>query len=142
MRPIDPAELSAFIDDELDTGRAAEVRAALATDAALRERYESLVHADAHMRSVAAGVSLHPQIRWPAPQASSRPRVPGGLWGVAPIALIPAAWLIGKLTEIESLALAASTLAFIALLVSVVRLVLSEEDGATVAAPTSVPGEN
>jgi anti-sigma factor RsiW len=129
MRPIEPVELSAFIDGELDAGRAAEVRAALALDAALRERYEALVHADAHLRSLSAGAELTPRIRWPSLEASSGP-TGSGLWRLVPVLVIPAAWLIGKLTYTESVALTASTAAFLVLTVSVLRLVLNEEEGA------------
>jgi len=140
MRPIEPAELSAFIDGELDAGRAAEVRAALASDAALRARYESLAHADAHLRSVAAGMTLSPRIRWPAPRTSPAAR-DARLWQALPVIVIPAAWLVSRLTELDWLAVVASALAFLTLLLSVVRLVLNEEDGPAAASFAPKPEE-
>jgi anti-sigma factor RsiW len=128
MRPIDPAELSAFIDGELDTQRTGEVRTALAADEALRARYEALAQADAHLRSLAAGAHLHPRIRWPSPAASAAAPVPSGLWRALPVVLIPATWLFGKLTDADALALAASAVAFLTLVVSAVTVVLNEEE--------------
>jgi anti-sigma factor RsiW len=123
MKPIEPTELSAYIDGELDAGRAAEVRAALDMDASLRGQYAALMRADAHLRSVAAaaGTTLHPRVRLPARKPAS-----AGVWRAVPVLVIPAAWLIGKLTAAESLALAASAIAFLTLVVTVVRLALNE----------------
>jgi anti-sigma factor RsiW len=130
MRSIDPAELSAFIDGELDAEQTAEVRAALAIDEALRAHYESLVQADAHLKGVAAGVTLSPSIRL-SPAAHSAPeRMPRGLWRALPVMVIPVVWLIVKLTEVDWLAVAASALAFLTLVVGVILIILNDEDGA------------
>ena len=134
MRPIEPAELSAFIDGELDAERTSEVRAALASDEALRARYESLAHADAHLRSVAAGMILSPRISWPARKASQAAH-DASLWRALPVIVIPAAWLVSRLTELDWLAVAASALAFVTLLVSVVRLALNDEQVAATSFP-------
>lgn len=128
MRPIDPAELSALIDGELDDSRAAEVRAALAGDEALRARYAELTGADAHLRSIAAGVELSPRIRLPSRSAAPAAR-PAVLWPALPVVVIAAAWLTGKLTEPGFLSVAASALAFLVMLLYVVPLILKGEDG-------------
>ena len=47
MHPIDPAELSAFLDGELPAERADEVRAALARDPALRQSLRAAGRLDA-----------------------------------------------------------------------------------------------
>jgi anti-sigma factor RsiW len=77
MLPIDPAELSAFLDGELPAGRADEVRAALARDAALRETFERLVALDADCTARAAAVMFRPRV-----ELTPEP-VPGRYWTVA-----------------------------------------------------------
>lgn len=129
MRPIEPFELSAFIDGELDAERTAEVRAALATDEALRAQHEALLHADAQLSSLAAGMTLIPHIRLPPPKALPAARARGGLWQALPALVIPAAWLIARLSATDWLAVAASVLAFLVLLNWVVRLVADPGEG-------------
>ena len=63
MLPIDPAELSAFLDGELPAGRAEEVRAALAQDPVLRQSYELLVMRDADWSARAAAAMFRPRVR-------------------------------------------------------------------------------
>lgn len=63
MTPIDPAELSAFLDGELPAGRAEEVRAALARDVALRTSYERLAALDADCTTRAAAATFRPRVR-------------------------------------------------------------------------------
>lgn len=133
MRSIDPHELSAFIDGELDAEQRAAVRAALAIDEALRAHYESLVHADVHLKGVAAGVTLSPSIRLPAATQSPPAHMPGRLWWQAlAVMVIPVAWVIVKLTAVDWLAVAASGLAFLALLLGVILPILKGDDGVDV----------
>ena len=63
MVPIDPAELSAFLDGELPEGRADEVRAALARDPVLRDSYEQLVALDADCKAKAAAAMVPPRVQ-------------------------------------------------------------------------------
>ncbi len=63
MNPIDPAELSAYLDGELDPARAGEVEAALASSPALRGELNALVNADNAWRAAARGASFEPGIR-------------------------------------------------------------------------------
>jgi anti-sigma factor RsiW len=63
MLPIDPAELSAFLDGELPAGRAEEVRAALTRDSVLRRSYEQMVARDADWSARAATAMFRPRVR-------------------------------------------------------------------------------
>jgi len=63
MLPIEPAELSAFLDGELPAGRAEEVRAALAQDPLLRQSYEQLVAFDTDWSARAAAAMFRPRVR-------------------------------------------------------------------------------
>jgi len=63
MRPIDPVELSAFLDGELPAARADEVRAALAQDPLLRQSYEQLVALDADWKARASAAMFRPRVR-------------------------------------------------------------------------------
>ena len=65
MVPIDPAELSAFLDGELPARRAEEVRAALAQDPVLRQSYELLVVRDGDWNARAAAAMFWPRVRMP-----------------------------------------------------------------------------
>ena len=77
MLPIDPAELSAFLDGELPAERADEVRVALARDAALRESFERLAALDADCKGRAAAAMFRPRV-----QLTPRP-APGRYWMAA-----------------------------------------------------------
>ncbi len=64
MTPIDPAELSAYLDGELSATRADEVRAALALDPELRRSYELLVKCDADWSARAQAAKFSPRVRF------------------------------------------------------------------------------
>jgi anti-sigma factor RsiW len=67
MNPVQPEELSALIDGELDARRAAEVEAQIASDEGLRATFESLRDLDSRWRAAARTVVLAPQVHLPAP---------------------------------------------------------------------------
>jgi anti-sigma factor RsiW len=75
MHPIDPAELSAFLDGELPAKRAEEVRAALALDPALRQSFEQLVALDADWKERAATAMFRPRVQLEAAPSAGRFRV-------------------------------------------------------------------
>ncbi len=64
MTQIDPAELSALLDGELDKARAREVEAALAADPQMRAEYEALAVKDKRWRSAARGAAFAPRTRF------------------------------------------------------------------------------
>ncbi len=72
MQPIDPAELSAFLDGELPLTRADEVRAALAEDPILRQSYEQLLALDTCWKAQASAAMFVPRVRLPRSQARAR----------------------------------------------------------------------
>jgi anti-sigma factor RsiW len=63
MLPIDPSELSAFLDGELPAGRADQVRDALVRDTSLRESFERLAALDADCKARAAAVMFRPRVQ-------------------------------------------------------------------------------
>jgi anti-sigma factor RsiW len=73
MKPVEPAELSAFLDNELDGVRAAEVEAALASDSALRAEFNAVARADAECRSAAGTAAFSPDVRLSAKALPSGP---------------------------------------------------------------------
>ena len=72
MLPIDPTELSAFLDGELPARRAEEVRAALAQDPVLRQSYELLVERDGDWNAQAAAAMFRPRVRIPHAPVAGR----------------------------------------------------------------------
>jgi hypothetical protein len=72
MLPIDPAELSAFLDGELPAGRAEEVRDALVRDPVLRQSFDQLVACDAAWKAQAESAQFRPRVRFAWRPFSSR----------------------------------------------------------------------
>jgi anti-sigma factor RsiW len=68
--PLDPAELSAFLDGELPPARLAEIEALLASDPALKAEYETLRGSDATWREAAVGAMFVPAVRVTAAAAA------------------------------------------------------------------------
>jgi anti-sigma factor RsiW len=64
MKPVERAELSAYLDGELPPDRAAEVRRAIAEDDSLRAAYEQLAVLDHQWTTLAARAAFHPRVRW------------------------------------------------------------------------------
>ena len=65
MKPIEPEELSGFLDGELAPERMREVERAVALDAELREQLESLRALDGEWRGLAADAQFTPTVRMP-----------------------------------------------------------------------------
>lgn len=65
MNPVQPEELSALLDGELDTARAAEVRAQIQMDPALRLEFETLSASDAAWRAAADAGAFAPAVSLP-----------------------------------------------------------------------------
>ena len=62
MNAIDPAELSAYLDGELDAGRAAEIENAIAGDSTLQAEFERLQALDVEW-TVAARTAMSPPLQ-------------------------------------------------------------------------------
>jgi anti-sigma factor RsiW len=65
MKPIEPAELSAYLDHELEPRRQREIESALAQDEALRTEFAALARLDATWRDAAASARFRPGVRLP-----------------------------------------------------------------------------
>ena len=66
MIPVQPEELSALIDGELDPLRAAEVEMQIAADRELRVAFEALRDMDDRWRTAARTIAFVPEVRLPA----------------------------------------------------------------------------
>lgn len=83
--PIEPAELSAYLDGELPTQRAREIRAALDHDPALRQSFNELASLDAAWKAQAKAMAFAPSVQFP----QAAPSVP---WFV--LAGVPALFVL------------------------------------------------
>ena len=66
MKPIEPSELSGYLDGELEPDRIREVEAALATDPLLRAEYHALADADRAWKSAAHIAAFVPNTQLPS----------------------------------------------------------------------------
>ncbi|HQR05658.1 MAG TPA: zf-HC2 domain-containing protein [Gemmatales bacterium] len=64
MLPIDPAELSAYLDGELTPQRLEEVRDALARDQVLRQTFDQLASNDSAWKAQAKTVMFQPRVQF------------------------------------------------------------------------------
>lgn len=71
--PIEEFELTALIDGELDERRAAEVRAAVSRDPALRAKLEAMRSADSAWIAAAATALFRPAVHLPSHPRTSDP---------------------------------------------------------------------
>jgi anti-sigma factor RsiW len=95
MKFIEPAELSAYLDGELDPARAREVERALAEEPSLRAEFTALTQADAAWRTVARSGEFRPAVwlRYGRPPWASVPAAAAG------VALLVAVRILPKLTD-------------------------------------------
>jgi len=120
MTDLDPSELSALLDGELDELRAAQVEAIIASDEGLRTEYEILRQADAHWRSMARSAAFQTRGHW---QNRATQILPTRL--VAPLLFIPLASVAGRLTGAMAASLALNSLSLVILIVCVSAIVSS-----------------
>ncbi len=71
MKLVEPAELSAYLDGELDPTRAREEQAILADDAALRAQFDALQAADHDWRGAADSAIFAPDVQFTRTTLSS-----------------------------------------------------------------------
>jgi anti-sigma factor RsiW len=62
MNPLDPSELSAFLDRELPAERMPEIEALAESDPGVRAELESLASLDAHWRASARSAAFRPTV--------------------------------------------------------------------------------
>ena len=65
MSPLDPAELSALLDGELNAARAREIEVILESDAGVRAEYEALKWADVTWRAAGGSAAFDAGVRLP-----------------------------------------------------------------------------
>jgi anti-sigma factor RsiW len=128
MSDLDPAELSAFLDGELDPDRAAQVAAMIEADDGVRAEYALLKRADAQWRSMARRAAFRPEVRWPRP-AQAFPA-----WAAAALLFILLAGIAGKLTGAMASSLALNAVSLL-LLASVLVTTWSTDRPEAFAAP-------
>lgn len=126
MSDIEPSELSAYLDGELEEDRRREVAGRLASDPALRAEYEALAGADAAWRQAAQTAAFTPSIRWPQPQKSLG-------YISAPAAVLLATALVvlklaPKFSDSVALGLVAHTVALTVVLAGIAWLAASARD--------------
>jgi anti-sigma factor RsiW len=66
MEPINPEELSAYLDGELDAHGASQIKAAIENDAATRHAYQILVEDDSAWRAAAQSAQFRPKLALPS----------------------------------------------------------------------------
>jgi anti-sigma factor RsiW len=102
MNPIDPAELSAYLDGEVGADRRHEIEAVLAGDPAARAELDALAAADAVWRASARSAAFRPRVEMPARGA--------GVVSMRLIALFVAMLIVGegvlRLLDVPRVALA------------------------------------
>lgn len=95
MTPLDPAELSAFLDGELPPARMSEIEAMLTGDANLRAEYEALRRADANWRQAGAAAMFVPPVRLPTTDRVAAM----SLWPAAVVAVLLLARVGGRFID-------------------------------------------
>jgi anti-sigma factor RsiW len=66
MEPINPEELSAYVDGELDAHRARQVATAIESDPATRQAYQIIAQADSAWRAAAQSARFRPKTALPS----------------------------------------------------------------------------
>ena len=120
MKPIEPAELSAYMDGELDPARAQEVEAALESSPALRSEFNRLVSADNSWRTAARTAAFRPDIRL---EPNNRPLpLRSVLRAAGSITLLLAARVVPKLASTLEVELTLNAVALAIALIWIVRM--------------------
>jgi anti-sigma factor RsiW len=123
VKPVQPEELSALLDGELDGVRAREVEARMATDPALRLEYEALAASDADWRAAAGSAAFTP-VASPFKAETDRRGIQTLMMTLA--ALV-ASRIVMKLAASEALVLGLSAISLGLLLTVVVAIVRTDQ---------------
>jgi anti-sigma factor RsiW len=116
VNPIDPAELSAYLDGELTAARARAVEAALASSPELRGELNSLMNADHTWRAAAGTAFFRPRVRL---RPGDTPRSALGVAGV--LVLLVVARVVPKLASTLEVELILNGVALAIVLIWVLR---------------------
>ncbi len=118
MNPIDPAELSAYLDDELSPARAREVEAAMRDSPALRAELDALLEADKKWRAAVRSASFRPRIRL---RNAATPKV-SPYRAAGALALLVAARVLPKLGSAWDVELIVNGITLVIVMVWVIRM--------------------
>ena len=121
MTPVQPEELSALIDGELDPRRAEEVEMQIAADPHLRATFEALRDLDARWRAAARSGAMAPQVRLPAPVLRM-----GWMWRLAVAAALVGVRVAMRMVDASAIAYALQGLVLVLVLAGVTWLGRSE----------------
>jgi anti-sigma factor RsiW len=124
MRLVEPAELSAYLDGELDPDRARELAAALAEDADLRAAYEALANSDKSWQLAAAAASFKPAIDLSSHENSRASR----LTEIMVVAVLVALCVMSKTTDAITLGLILHGIALAIALPWIVRMAREDQN--------------
>jgi anti-sigma factor RsiW len=97
MKPIEPAELSAYLDGELNSARAREVQIALADEPRLRADFNTLAEADIIWRAAAESANLRPGVQLLPQRRTAHAVSVLGMIGL--VTLLVAVRLLPKMTD-------------------------------------------
>lgn len=133
MNPVQPEELSALLDGELEPARALEVRAQIAIDPALRLEFETLSAADAAWWVAAGSGAFVPDVKMPSHVERETGTGDAGWLTVlaATIGILIVARIVLKLAGSEALAFGLPAISLILLLVGVVKFAGSMRETAS-----------
>ena len=136
MIQMQSEELSALLDGELDVERAAQVRAMIEADPALRSEYEALVQLDVRLRQAAAASVVMPDTAdWLDRVSTSAP----WWWaaGMATVLGLLTIRLLPKFADVTAMSLCLQIAAWAVMLGIVLRLTRGAEPlAATKPAPS------
>ena len=130
MKDFEPAELSAFLDGELDAAAAERIKGMIASDPEVRAAFEQLSVADHHLRIIAQDAAF-----WPRLQQSRTIQRGESRWLLPPLAAILLAWMAGKVMTTGSVSFLINAVAlalFVALLAPLALREARDPEAATV----------
>jgi anti-sigma factor RsiW len=128
MTPVQPEELSALIDGELDPQRADEVESQIAADPHLRATFETLRDLDERWRTAARTGALAPRVSLPAPAFWK-----GWAWVLVVAAALAGVRVAVRLVDTTTIAYALQGLVLVFVLAGIAWLGRSEMRPAPVA---------
>lgn len=120
MNPIDPAELSAYLDGELSPARAREIETALMSSPALRAALDALTKADETWRTAARSAAFRPVVRLPGAALPAKVSI-SRMAGV--VALLLAVRFLPKLTGALDWELVANGIALAVVIAWVIHMI-------------------
>jgi anti-sigma factor RsiW len=121
MTPLEPGELSAYLDGELGSERMREVENIIASDPIVRAEFDALASADRNWRASARSAAFHPKVDLSRASAAPSPRNAISMRGVfAFVAVLIIMQIVLRKIDIMTLTLALNGVAFTLVLFCVI----------------------